>query len=115
MADALQAAGISTAEELRDLGPDKAYAAMIGAGTRPHFIGYYAMVMGLQGRPWNDCQGAEKDNLRKRFDTIVAARASRRPGSALARALDEVGVMLGETDYPARQNSTRSSSKSSST
>ena len=115
MADALRAAGIRTAEELRDLGPDKAYAAMIDAGTRPHFIGYYAMVMGLQGRPWNDCQGPEKDNLRKRFDAIVAAKTSRRPGNALARALDEVGLMLGETDDPARQNSTSSSSKSSST
>lgn len=113
MADALQAAGIHTVEQLREMGPDKAYAAMIGAGTRPHFIGYYAMVMGLQGRPWNDCQGAEKESLRKRFDAIVSAKSSGRSGSAIARALDEVGVILGETDDPGRQNSTKSSSTSS--
>lgn len=50
-------AGIHSAEELRSLGPDTAYARLIASGMRPHFIGYYAMVMGLQGRPWNDCQG----------------------------------------------------------
>ena len=28
--------------------------------------------MSLQGRPWNDCQGAEKAALRSRFDALVA-------------------------------------------
>ncbi len=97
VAEALKAAGINTAEQLRDIGPDKAYAAMLEAGTRPHFIGYYAMVMWLQGRPWNDCQGAEKDALRERFDALVATSAPK-PKGALARALDEVGVLLKETD-----------------
>jgi len=39
------------------MGPDAAYLRLIEAGTQPHFIGYYVLVMGLQGRPWNDCQG----------------------------------------------------------
>ena len=65
-------AGITTAETLRDLGADEAYRRLLRAGTRPHFIGYYALVMALQGRPWNDCKGAEKDALRQRFDTIKA-------------------------------------------
>ena len=34
-------AGIETAEEIRDIGADAAYARLIAAGTRPHFIGYY--------------------------------------------------------------------------
>ena len=63
-------AGITSAEEIQDLGPDEAYLRLLGAGTRPHFIGYYVLVMGLQGRPWNDCKGAEKKALRKRFDAL---------------------------------------------
>jgi hypothetical protein len=63
-------AGIDTAEKLRDLGADEAYYQALVAGGSPHFIGYYAMVMGLQGRPWNDCKGAEKDALKERFASI---------------------------------------------
>jgi hypothetical protein len=90
-------AGITTAEDLRRLGPDAAYAALLATGARPHFIGYYAMVMGLQGRPWNDCRGKEKEELRTRFDTICAgARATGgpAPSSDLAAALDRIGVRL---------------------
>ncbi|MGL4238343.1 TfoX/Sxy family protein [Tabrizicola sp.] len=65
-------AGITTAEELRELGPDEAYSRLLATGSRPHFIGYYVLVMGLQGRPWNDCKGDEKKALRKRFDKICA-------------------------------------------
>lgn len=66
------AAGIRSAEELRALGADAAYAKLLRHGTRPHFIGYYVLVMGLQGRPWNDCKGAEKTALRAKFDAIKA-------------------------------------------
>ncbi|MCF6443191.1 TfoX/Sxy family DNA transformation protein [Nereida sp. MMG025] len=72
-AKSLGDAGISTAEELRTLGSDTAYAMMLRAGTPPHFIGYYVLVMALQGRPWNDCKGEEKIALRKRFDAIKEA------------------------------------------
>lgn len=90
-------AGIRTADALRALGPDAAYEQLLRHGTRPHFIGYYAMVMGLQGRPWNDCQGDEKAELRRRFDDICArARQSdgAAPSSGLAAALDRIGVRL---------------------
>ena len=89
-------AGITSAEQLRELGPDAAYEQLLRHGTRPHFIGYYAMVMGLQGRPWHDCQGREKADLRKRFDAICAKtnRANTGPTSELARALDRIGVRL---------------------
>lgn len=70
MEAAFAKAGITTAEQLRDLGPDDAYRRLLETGTKPHFIGYYVLVMGLQGRPWNDCKGAEKTALRKRFDSI---------------------------------------------
>ena len=66
------AAGIHSAEELRDLGADAAYSAILRTGTRPHFIGYYVLVMALQGRPWNDCKGEEKKALRVKFDAIKA-------------------------------------------
>jgi DNA transformation protein len=72
MEQALARAGIHTATELREIGADAAYARMLRTGLRPHFIGYYVLVMSLQGRPWNDCKGAEKDALRVRFDALVA-------------------------------------------
>ena len=90
-------AGITSADQLRVLGPDAAYERLLRQGTRPHFIGYYAMVMGLQGRPWNDCRGKEKADLRTRFDTICArAReaGTDAPSSALAAELDRIGVRL---------------------
>ena len=90
-------AGIPDAESLRALGPDAAYARLLASGERPHFIGYYVLVMGLQGRPWNDCQGAEKAALRARFDAIkAAARPAPDPAGlspALAQALDALGVV----------------------
>ena len=58
-------AGLTSAEEIRALGPDESYRRLLLSGERPHFIGYYVLVMGLQGRPWNDCQGAEKAALRR--------------------------------------------------
>ena len=70
--EAFARAGITSAEEIRELGPDDAYRRLLAAGSRPHFIGYYVLVMGLQGRPWNDCKGEEKKILRKRFDAICA-------------------------------------------
>ncbi len=85
-------AGIHTASQLRDLGPDLAYGKLLQSGTKPHFIGYYAMVMGLQGRPWNDCQGDEKKALRMRFDVIKAGRPDK-GRSDLEAALDIIGVV----------------------
>ncbi len=95
MADAFRSAGITSAETLRSIGADVAYQRLIETGHRPHFIAYYALAMGLQGRPWNDCQGAEKAALRQRFDDIVAGTSA--SGTSLARALDEVGVRIGDT------------------
>ncbi len=69
-------AGIDSAEALQALGADQAYARLLEAGTVPHFIGYYVLVMALQGRPWNDCKGEEKKALRRRFDAIKAAHGS---------------------------------------
>ncbi|WP_417250747.1 TfoX/Sxy family DNA transformation protein [Celeribacter sp.] len=87
-------AGIHTAEQLREIGPDAAYEMLLRAGSAPHFIGYYAMVMGLQGRPWNDCKGAEKTALRARFDAIKARIAADKsaPPSGIERILDEIGT-----------------------
>lgn len=90
-------AGIPDAETLRKLGADAAYAMLLQTGTRPHFIGYYVLVMALQGRPWNDCKGEEKKALRKRFDAIKA-NTSTAPDSQLARELDAVGVRVTAAD-----------------
>lgn len=84
-------AGIHDAETLYKLGADEAYARLLQSGARPHFIGYYALVMGLQGRPWNDCQGDEKVRLRERFDEIKAARSH--PHSGIEAILNQIGVV----------------------
>lgn len=87
-------AGIHSAEEVRALGPDEAYRRLLAAGTQPHFIGYYVLVMGLQGRPWNDCQGEEKKQLRIRFDALKSAIPAKTKGrSELEAALDILGVI----------------------
>ncbi len=89
---ACKRAGIPDAETLREIGADEAYAKMLAAGTRPHFIGFYVLHMALQGRPWNDCKGKEKDALRARFDALKAAR---RPTDdhAFEAMMDAIGVI----------------------
>ena len=85
-------AGIASAEQLQALGADAAYLRLLQAGERPHFIGYYVLVMALQGRPWNDCKGAEKAALRARFDALKA-RGHDKGRSELEAALDMIGVI----------------------
>lgn len=98
-ATAMQRAGIPDAETLRALGADAAYRKLLDSGEKPHFIWYYVLVMALQGRPWNDCKGAEKIALRARFDQIVAeAKAARLTRTDLLHpdlesALDLLGVV----------------------
>lgn len=92
-------AGIMDAETLREIGAEAAYRRLLESGTKPHFIWFYVLVMSLQGRPWNDAKGAEKDALRLRFDTLKAeVRAARlnRPDALhpdLEAALDLLGVV----------------------
>lgn len=74
------------------LGADETYARLLKTGTRPHFIGYYVLVMGLQGRPWNDCKGKEKAELRKRFDALKASSHDK-GRSDLEAALNMIGVI----------------------
>jgi len=92
-AQAFGAVGITSAEQLRDLGTDAAYARLLENGTRPHFISYYVIEMGLQGRPWNDCKGAEKAALRARFDALRAT-VQIAHSSQLEIELDRIGVRL---------------------
>ncbi len=91
MAEAFTRADITTADDVRALGADAAYTRLIETGTRPHFIGYYALVMGLQGRPWNDLGPDEKRDLRVRFDALTRHAAPNRP-EGIERFLDEIGV-----------------------
>lgn len=85
-------AGLHTAEDIRALGADAAYERWLAAGLQAHFIGYYALVMGLQGRPWNDCQGDEKKALRARFDALKSG-TSKKGRFELEAALDLFGVV----------------------
>ena len=88
----MRAAGITTAQALRAMGADAAYRAMLDFGAQPHFIAFYALHMALQGRPWNDCKGAEKVALRSRFDALKAETASDAAPAGIERKLNELGV-----------------------
>ena len=90
-------AGITSAQQLRALGAHEAYRAWLAAGNSAHFIGYYALHMALQGRPWNDCRGAEKAKLRKSFDALCTDIKAALPPTDKGRtqldaALDEIGL-----------------------
>lgn len=88
-------AGITSAEEIHRMGADEAYRRLLESGTRPHFIGYYVLVMGLQGRPWNDCKGEEKKALRKRFDALCSSfnRSDAKLHADLEQTLSFLGVV----------------------
>ncbi len=79
------------------MGADAAYLRLLHGGSAPHFIGYYVLVMGLQGRPWNDCKGREKEMLRVRFDALKARAASvpspARDHRKLEAIFDEIGLL----------------------
>lgn len=92
MEEAFNAAGIMTAEQLRDMGADAAYRQLLENGTRPHFIGYYVLHMALQGRPWNDCKGEEKKALRKTFDAMKAGHFNVGK-SELDHFMDQIGLI----------------------
>lgn len=72
--EACRAAGIHSAEELREIGADAAYARLLRSGTRPHFIGYYALVMALQGR-----RGMTARAEKKKSCANALTRSRRRP------------------------------------
>jgi len=84
-------AGIRSAAELVTLGADAAYARLLAAGTRPHFVGYWALVLAVAGRPWTDLGRDEKAALRLRFDAIKAAAAPD-PAAAIEAELDRLGL-----------------------
>ena len=92
-------AGITTVGALRALGADQAYLRLLQSGVQPHFIGYYVLEMALQGRPWNDCKGAEKLALRARFDQLKA-RGHDKGRSDLEAALDMIGVLPAPKAQP---------------
>lgn len=90
-AKALIAAGVPDATALRRIGAHDAYRALLVSGHAPHFIGYYVLHMGLQGRPWNDCRGAEKQALRARFDHLVT-EVRGIPLTGIEAELDLIGL-----------------------
>jgi len=89
---ALIKAGISSAEALREIGADAAYARLLETGMSPHFIGYYVLHMALQGRPWNDCKGEEKKALRKAFDALCVGGFDSDKAD-LEQILNQIGVI----------------------
>ena len=88
--DALYArAGLTSAAQVRAMGADAAYLRLLRIGHRPHFIAYYALVLGLEGRPWTDLPAAEKAALRRRFDALKSEAALRNDAPAEDAPPDE--------------------------
>jgi hypothetical protein len=94
-------AGIHDAASLRALGPDEAYKRVLLAGTRPHFMAFCALTLGLQGRPWSDLGGAEKRELKKRF-TAVKRAAKVKSAKTLRKTTEKRAIDGGLTDLEAR-------------
>lgn len=93
MAGLLGEAGFTSVGALADAGADSAYKRVLALGHRPHFMAYLALVLALQGRPWTDCNKAEKAMLRARFDTLVdESKGPGTPSAGLAKELDRLGV-----------------------
>lgn len=84
--------GIDTVADLRDLGTVEAYDRLSRSGVRPHFIAFYVIEMALQGRPWNDCKGDEKADLRRRFDALKS-RATDPDRDDFEAMMDAIGVI----------------------
>lgn len=101
IARALVAAGVADARALRAMGAHAAYRALLLAGERPHFIGYYVLHMALQGRPWNDCRGEEKARLRRDFDALLAEMRRTGP-AAIEAALREIGLVAPQPQPASR-------------
>jgi hypothetical protein len=106
---ALARVGITSAEALIATGADAAYARLLENGTRPHFIGYYVLVLAIQGRPWTDIDREEKAALRIRFDALKAANSPRvAPRAALEAELNRIGVVAGrEPGVPGHRSARR--------
>jgi DNA transformation protein and related proteins len=82
-------AGIGSAEELVALGADAAYRRLLASGVRPHFGGYWALVLAIEDRHWRECDAEEKAALRARFERLKAEPGGR---AALEAELDRLGV-----------------------
>ncbi len=91
MAAEFARAGLTSATAIREIGADAAYARLLASGHKAHFMAYYALVLGLQGRPWNDATPDEKAALRTRFDALKAQTPP--ADTALDRALADIGVL----------------------
>lgn len=89
-----RAIGIDSADQLRAIGAFEGYRKLLENGMRPHFIGFYCIYLGLQNRPWNDMDAAEKSALRIEFDALVAEVRAQHPGRLeLEQALNRLGVL----------------------
>jgi DNA transformation protein and related proteins len=97
---AFRRAGIETADELLALGPDEAYARLLGTGAKPHFAMFWALTFAIQDRHWTDLGPEEKALMRARFDAVVARAAATRPEARDLGRLEAELDRLGVRDQP---------------
>ena len=104
-------AGLTSAEEVCALGADAAYLRLLDAGSRPHFMAFMALSLGLQDRPWIGIDPVEKAGLRERFDALSAQVTPQidQTAARLARTLSLFGV--GAEAAPDQPTSSRPEKK----
>ena len=71
-AEMLADAGITTIDQLRDLGPLVAFLAVRQCGHQPSLNLLWAMAAGLQNRHWNELSEQEKRSLRNQLEDLTA-------------------------------------------
>lgn len=91
---ALNAIGIYDAQTIRALGVDESYQRLFNNWFSTHFIGYHALVMGLQNCPWNDSTATEKQTLRTRFDFLKSKNLFNQSAqdTNFERIINEIGL-----------------------
>ena len=92
--------GITSAEELEDMGAELAMIQLLKNGKANHVMYYHALWLGLQGRIWNDSTPDEKVKLKQEFqilkqkakDEFISENTTDLP-PMIARTLREFGVI----------------------
>ena len=99
---ALNAIGIYDAQTIRTLGVDESYLRLFNNWFSPHFIGYHALIMGLQNCPSNDSTATEKQTLRPRFDFLKNKNLFNQSAqdTNFERIINEIGLYKKELKFP---------------
>ena len=67
--EAFARAGLHSADQVRAIGADAAYARLLATGTRPHFIGY-GSCLAEHSREWHKALFCNEKQVLEKFQTF---------------------------------------------